>query len=69
MVINLILLAYCTSRDEGVDKGGESRPPKISFQEGFGVELSCVPCGGGVMYGADNGLLLVWWNVHTTFEV
>ena len=31
MMVNLILLAYRASRDEGVDEGGKSRPPKVSF--------------------------------------
>ena len=26
-------------------------------------------CGGGVMYRLDNGLLLVWGNIHVTFKV
>ena len=25
--------------------------------------------GGGVMYGAGNGLLLMWGNIHVIFEV
>ena len=25
--------------------------------------------GGGVVYGAGNGLSLMWGNVHATFEV
>ena len=25
--------------------------------------------GGGVMYGAGDGLSLVWRNIHATFEV
>ena len=68
-MVNFILLAYRTSRDEGIDEGGKSRPPKVSFQESFGVESSCMSCSGGVMYGADNGLLLMWRDVHVTLEV
>ena len=69
MVINLILLAYCASGNEGVDEGGESRPPKVPFQKSFGAELSRVSCGGGVVYRVDNGLSFVQGNVHATFEV
>ena len=69
VVISLILLAYCASGNEGVDEGGKSRPPKVLFQESFGAESSHVSSGGGVVYGADNGLSLVWGNVHASFEV
>ena len=69
VVINLILLAYCTPGDEGIDEGGKPRPPKVSFQESFGAESSHVSTGGGVMYGVDDGLSFVWGNVHATFEV
>ena len=68
-MINLMLLAYRTPRDEGVDEGGKPRPPKISLQESFGVESSCMSSGGGVVYGVDNGLSFMWGNVHVTFEV
>ena len=59
MMVNLILLAYCASGDEGIDEGGKSRPPKVSFQESLGAESSCMSCSGGVMYGVDNGLSLM----------
>ena len=68
-MVNLVLLAYSASGNEGIDEGGESWPPKVSFQKSFGVESACMSCGGGVMYGADNGLSFMWWNVHATFEV
>ena len=68
MMVNLVLLAYCTSGDEGIDRG-KSGPPKVSFQESLGAESSCMSSSGGVVYGADNGLLLMWGNVHVTFEV
>ena len=69
VMVNLILLAYCTSRDEGIDEEGKSWPPKVSFQESLGVESSCMSSSRGVVYGANNGLLLMWRNVHATFEV
>ena len=69
VMINLILLAYHAPGDEGVDEGGKPGPPKVSFLESFGVESSCMSCGGGVMYGADDGLLFMQGNVHATFEV
>ena len=68
-MVNLILLAYRASGDEGVDEGGKSRPPKVSFQESFGAESSSMSCSGGAMYGADNGLSFMWRNVHATLEI
>ena len=26
-------------------------------------------CGGGVVYGSDDGLPFVWRNIHAAFEV
>ena len=31
MMIDFVLLAYSTPRNEGIDKQGEARPPKVSF--------------------------------------
>ena len=31
MVVDFVLLACSTSRNEGIDKGGETRPPEIPF--------------------------------------
>ena len=67
-MINLILLAYHASRDEGIDEGGKSRPPKVPFQESLGVESSCMSGSVGVVYGVNNGLLLMWRNVHAQFQ-
>ena len=50
MIIDFVLLAYSASGDEGVDKQGETRPPEVSFQQGFGPEASSMSSGGGVMY-------------------
>ena len=69
MVIDFVLLAYGTSRYEGIDKRGEARPPEVSFQQGFGPKTSCMSGAGGVMYGVGNGLLFVWGNIHVTLEV
>ena len=32
IMVNLVLLIYGTSRDEGIDKQGEFQPPEISFE-------------------------------------
>ena len=29
--VNFVLLAYSTSRNEGINKRGEARPPEVSF--------------------------------------
>ena len=40
MSVYLVLLTYSTSFDKFVDVSGQSRPPEVVFEEGFGVELS-----------------------------
>ena len=47
----------------------EAQPPEVSFQQGFGSEASSMSSGGGVIYEVCNRLLLMWGNVHSTFEV
>ena len=69
MMVNFVLLTYGTSRYEGIDKGGEAWPPEVPFKEGFGSKASRMSCGGGIMYGPDNGLPFVWGDIHTAFEV
>ena len=69
MVIDFVLLTYSTSGNEGIDEGGQSGPPEVSFKEGFSVESSGVPRGRRVMYGANNGLSFMWRDVHAAFEV
>ena len=49
-MVDFVLLAYCTSRNEGINEQGEPRPPEISLEQGFGSEMSCMSSGGGVMY-------------------
>ena len=68
MVIDFVLLTYGTSGNEGIDEGGKSRPPKVPFQESLGVESSCMSGSVGVVYGVNNGLLLMWRNVHAQFQ-
>ena len=68
-MVDLVLLAYCTSRNEGINKQGETRPSEIPFKQSFGSETSSMPSGGKVMYGASDGLLFMWRNIHVAFEV
>ena len=69
MVIDFVLLAYGAPSNEGIDEGGQSRPPEVVFQERFGTKPSHMSRGGRVMYGADDGLLFMWGNVHMALEV
>ena len=69
MVVDFVLLTYSTSGNEGIDERGQSRPPEVSFKEGFGAESSGVSGGRRVMYGANNGLSFVWGNVYAALEV
>ena len=69
VVVDFVLLAYSAPENEGINEQGETRPPEVPFEQGFGSEASSMFSGGGVMYRASNGLLLVWGNIHVTFEV
>ena len=69
MMIDLVLLTYGTSGNEGINKRGQSGPPEVSFKESFSAESSGVSRGRGVMYGANNGLSLMWRDVHSVLEV
>ena len=44
--VGLVLLANRTARDEVLYKGGETRPPKISFQNRFSAKDTHVSCQG-----------------------
>ena len=69
MVIDFVLLTYGTSGNEGIDESGQSRPPEVSLEKGFGAESSGMSRGRRVMYGANNGLSFMWRDVHVAFEV
>ena len=49
MSVYFVLLTYGTSLDEFVDICGQSWPPEVMFEEHFGVELSCVAEGRGIV--------------------
>ena len=46
MMVHLVLLAHGAARDKGIDKGGQTRPLEVMFNDGFGVETPCMPRGG-----------------------
>ena len=49
MGVDFVLLTGCTSCNEFVHIGRQAQPPKVLFQESFGVEPTCMAKGGGVM--------------------
>ena len=51
MRANLILLANGATGDEVVDEDGKSRPPKVTFDDGFGTEPSEMTRDRGGMDG------------------
>ena len=69
MMVYLVLLACGTARDEGIDKGGQTRPPEVTFDDGLGVKTSCMPGGEGFMQGANKGLVGHWRYIHLSLKV
>ena len=69
MMVHLVLLACGTARDKGIDKGGQTRPPEVTFNDGFGVKTPCMPGGGGFMQRADKGAAGCWWYIHSSLKV
>ena len=47
MMVHLVLLACDAARDKGIDKGGQTRPPEVTFDDGLGAETPCMSGGGG----------------------
>ena len=58
MMVYLVLLASGAARDKGIDKGGQTRPPEVVFNDGFGMKMSRMPRGGKSRQGSG-GLLVV----------
>ena len=56
MMVYLVLLAHGTARDKGIDKGGQTRPPEVAFDDGLGVETSCMSRSGGFVHRANKGV-------------
>ena len=56
MMVHLVLLASGTARDKGSDKGGQTRPPEVALNDGFGVKTSCMSGGGGFMQRGNKGV-------------
>ena len=69
MMVHLVLLACGAARDKGIDKGGQTRPPEVMFNDGFGVEMSCMPRGGGFMQRGNEGVAGHQWYIHSSLKV
>ena len=55
MMVYLVLLACGAARDKGIDKGGQTRPPEVMFNDGLGAETPCMPGSRGFVQRANEG--------------
>ena len=69
MVVHLVLLTSGTARDRGIDKGGQTRPPEVAFDDGFDMKTPCMPSSGGFMQRTNKGVAGCWWYVHSSLKV
>ena len=69
MVVHLVLLASGAARDKGIDKGGQTRPPEIVFDDGFGTKTPCMPGSGGFVQRTNKGVVGRRWYVHLSLKV
>ena len=69
MMVYLVLLACGAARDKGIDKGGQTRPPEVVFDDGLDAEMSCMPRGGGFVQRANEGVAGQWWYIHSSLKV
>ena len=69
MMVYLVLLACGAARDKGIDKGGQTRPPEVTFDDGPGAETPCMSGGGGFVQGANKGAAGRRWYIHPSLKV
>ena len=69
MIVHLVLLANGAARDKGIDKGGQTRPPEVVFDDGFDTKMPCMPGGGGFMQRANKGVVGCGWHIHPALKV
>ena len=62
-MVHLVLLASGAARDKGIDKGEQTRPPEVAFDDGFGMKTPCMPRGGGFVQRANKGVVGCWWHI------
>ena len=68
-MVYLVLLACGAARDKGIDKGGQTRPPEVMFDDGLGVEMPCMPRGGGFVQRTNKGAAGCQWYIHLALKV
>ena len=69
MMVYLVLLARGAARDKGIDKGGQTRPPEVVFDDGLGAETPCMPRSGGFVQRANEGVAGRQWYIHSSLKV
>ena len=69
MVVHLVLLASGTARDKGIDKGGQTRPPEVMFNDGFGTKMPCMSGDGEFVQRANKGAVGRRWYIHSSLKV
>ena len=55
MMVYFVLLACGAAQDKGIDKGGQTRPPEVTFNDGLGAKTPCMPRSGGFVQRANEG--------------
>ena len=69
MMVHLVLLACGAARHKGIDKGGQTRPPEVTFDDGLGAETPCMSGGGGFVQRANEGAVGRQWYIHSSLKV
>ena len=69
MSVSFVLLTDRAAGNETLDKGGETRPPKIMFKDGFGAENTHVTSEGGGMDRMKQSRLGRGGNKHVVAEI
>ena len=69
MMVYLVLLACGAARDKGIDKGGQTRPSEVAFDNGFGMKPPCMPGGGRFVQRANEGAAGQRWYIHSSLKV
>ena len=69
MMVHLVLLASGAARDKGIDKGGQTRPPEVMFNDGFGTKMPCMSGDGEFVQRANKGAVGRRWYIHSSLKV
>ena len=68
-MVYLVLLASGAARDKGIDKRGQTRPPEVTFDDGFDMKMSCMSEGGGFVQRANERAAGCRWYIHSSLKV